>query len=144
MSESDRLLDELIQELVGDDTVPLVHYIKNREDVSEFKIAERLDLGINQIRNMLYRLSNYHLVSFIRKKDRKKGWYIYYWTFNVKQANELMLKLKRKKLDRFRTRLAEISKESLFDFSIAIYFDYFSWLDISDKLKAITVKCDSF
>ena len=41
---------------------------------------------------MLYKLSDEGLVSFVRKKDKKKGWYTYFWTFNPDKALELLQK----------------------------------------------------
>ena len=63
---------ELVEEIAGKDVVELVELIKGKEHVSEFKIAEKLDLTVNQVRNMLYRLYSHNLVSFIRKKDKNK------------------------------------------------------------------------
>jgi transcription initiation factor TFIIE subunit alpha len=45
------------------------------------------------------------LVSFIRRKDKKKGWYIYYWTFNPKRVKGIAFGLKRKRLEKLRERL---------------------------------------
>src|SRR3989344_77257 len=105
MKMTDRLLDELMIELIGEDSLKLIKLIKSRSNVSEFLIAEKLKISINQVRNILYRLQNYNLVTFTRKKDKKKGWYIYYWTFNLKRARELLLESKKNKLERFGKRL---------------------------------------
>jgi len=45
-----------------------------------------MKLTINQVRNILYKLSAEGLVSFIRKKDNRKGWYIYFWTLNTEKC----------------------------------------------------------
>ncbi len=105
MKMTDKLLDELMVELIGEDSLKLIKLIKSRFNVSEFLIAEKLKISINQVRNILYRLQNYNLVTFTRKKDKKKGWYIYYWTFNIKRARELLLESKKNKLERFNKRL---------------------------------------
>ncbi|MBM3228503.1 hypothetical protein FJZ20_01285 [Candidatus Pacearchaeota archaeon] len=47
--------------------------------VNEFIIAKKLNLTVNQIRNILYKASDYGLVSSTRKKDKRKGWYTYFW-----------------------------------------------------------------
>lgn len=99
MRLSNKIVEELVSEIAGGDTIPLVQQIKDKTNVSEFKIAENLKITVNQVRNMLYRLQAHNLVSFIRKKDKKKGWYIYYWTFNQKQARDLALELKKEKLE---------------------------------------------
>jgi len=53
-------------------------------NVNEFDIAKKLELTINQARNILYKLSDEGLVSFTRKKDKKNGgWYTYFWTLDI-------------------------------------------------------------
>lgn len=102
MTLQDKLVEDLLKEIAGSDTIPLVEYIQNKINVSEFKIAEKLVLNVNQVRNMLYRLGQHNLVSSIRKKDKKKGWYIYYWTFHDRQARALVITFKRKKIEKLK------------------------------------------
>ena len=53
----------------------------------KFLIAKKMDLTINQTRNILYKLADEGLVGFIRKKDKKKGgWYTYFWTLRMKKS----------------------------------------------------------
>ncbi len=99
-------MDEIISEVAGADVVPLVKALRNKKNLSEFKLADSIKKEINLTRNMLYRLYDNNLVSFIRKKDKKKGWYIYYWTFNQKRIRDLVKDLKKKKLERLEERLA--------------------------------------
>ncbi len=99
------ITEELVREVAGEDTVKLVGLLRDKENVSEFKIAEKLRLTVNTVRNMLYRLQAHNLVTSIRKKDKKKGWYIYYWTFNSSQARSLVRIVKQRKLERFKERL---------------------------------------
>jgi transcription initiation factor TFIIE subunit alpha len=105
MRLSNKVVEEAIKEIAGEDVLLLVKIIKNKKNVSEFKIAEKANLSVNIIRNMLYRLYHANLVSFIRKKDKKKGWYIYYWTFNMKRIGFLYDEIKKKKLEKLRIRL---------------------------------------
>ena len=108
------IVTELIEEIAGRDVVQLVELIKGKEDVSEFKLAEKLNITVNQTRNMLYRLYSHNLVSFTRRKDKKKGWYIYYWTFDEKKAYNLFLRLKKDKLKHLKDRLENESKGNYF------------------------------
>jgi transcription initiation factor TFIIE subunit alpha len=94
-----------VAQVAGTDVVPLVKILKNKKNVSEFKLAEAMKQEVNTTRNMLYRLYNSNLVSFIRKKDKKKGWYIYYWTFDMKRIKELLWSLKKKRLEMLKERL---------------------------------------
>ncbi len=98
MNPLDKLVDDFISEVIGKDVLELVQYLKKRQNVSEFKLAEHFNLTVNQIRNMLYRMYAHNLVDFTRKKDKKKGWYIYYWDFYLKKAFEAALVHKEKRL----------------------------------------------
>ena len=82
---------------------------------------------------MLYRLYDSNLVSFTRKKDKKKGWYIYYWTFDTKRIKYLSRSLKKKRLASLKERL-EREKQGQFyacenqcirlDFDQAMNFEF--------------------
>lgn len=104
-----REMDDLIVNLAGEDILPLVNLLRGRENVSEFAIAEKLNVTVNQVRNMLYRLHKSNLVTFTRKKDKKKGWYIYYWTLAIKNIKESLFQQKRKQLADFQEKLAKES-----------------------------------
>ena len=76
----------------GKNSSNIVDLLLGKNNVNEFIIAKKLGLTINQTRNILYKLSDEGLVSFIRKKDKKKGWYTYFWTFNEERAFLLLKK----------------------------------------------------
>jgi len=93
-----KLLRDLVEEMAGVDNGRIVDILFKKKDVNEFLIARKMELTINQVRNILYKLSAEGLVSFIRKKDKRKGWYIYYWTLKtekclVKLEQSLMKKI---------------------------------------------------
>jgi len=90
---------EVIEDVIGPDAVPVVKYLADRENVSEFVIAEKTKLDMQSTRNILYRLNSHNVAMYIRKKDRQKGWYISYWTFNKHNVPGLMRKLKEAKVD---------------------------------------------
>jgi len=133
MRLSNDVIEDVIIEVAGADVVPLVRALKNKKNVSEFKLAESIKQEVNTTRNMLYRLHNANLVSFIRKKDKKKGWYIYYWTFDMKRVRYLVHELKKKRLKKLNERL-EREKEGQFfvcpnkcirlDFDQAMNFEF--------------------
>ena len=105
---------EIIEEIAGKEAVALVEYISNKQNVSEFKIAAKLNMSVNQIRNILYKLNSYNLVSSIRKKDKKKGWYIYYWTYNNVHSQAVIKKLRQKKIEKLKRRIEDESNTSYF------------------------------
>ncbi len=107
------VLDELVTALCGEDVLPLMHILWNKNNVSEFKLAEMLNVTVNQTRNMLYRCNEHNLVSFLRKKDKKKGWYIYYWSLNRRSAENALLKFRERQHEEFKQRLGR-EEEGIF------------------------------
>jgi len=105
MSGSHDIIDTVVAQVAGQDVVRLVKALRIRKNVSEFKLAELLKEEVNLTRNMLYRLYNANLVSFTRKKDKKKGWYIYYWTFNTGRVKELLLAMQERQLEKLEERV---------------------------------------
>jgi len=105
MKINNKIVNELITNIIGEDVLPLIDLIRGKKNVSEFKLAEQLNVTVNQVRNMLYRLSAENLVTFQRKKDKRKGWYIYYWTLNNNKVKEALVAFKKKQLSDFKARL---------------------------------------
>src|SRR3989344_6885632 len=100
-------VEETINTVAGQEALPIVKYLKGKKNVSEFIIAQKTKLEVNRVRNMLYKLQNFNLVSYFRKKDRQKGWYISYWTFNPSGIRHLIGRLKTQKLQELKERLAQ-------------------------------------
>jgi transcription factor E len=85
----EKLLKEIIVDFIGSGSEKIVDLLYAKKNVNEFLIAKKLNMTINQTRNMLYKLADRGLVGFIRKKDKKKGgWYTYFWTLNVRKGLE--------------------------------------------------------
>ena len=78
------LLRNVVSAIAGEQASKMVDFIHDKKNVNEFLIAKKLKLTINQTRNILYKLADEGIVSFIRKKDKKKGgWYTYFCTLNI-------------------------------------------------------------
>jgi transcription factor E len=86
-----KFLKKLAEQVAGIQSVKIVELLFDKKDVNEFLIAKKLGLTINQTRNILYKLSNIGMISSIRKKDKRKGWYIYFWTLDVEKALEIVI-----------------------------------------------------
>lgn len=115
MKLSNKIIEEVVSIVAGADTIPLVHILKNKKNLSEFKLADDLESEINLVRNKLYRLYHVNLVSFTRKKDKKKGWYIYYWTFKPKEIKHVLANLKKNRLEKLQERLVRENDNYFFN-----------------------------
>jgi transcription initiation factor TFIIE subunit alpha len=105
MKITNTVVNNVVEETVGKDAVKIVDYLKDRKNISDFKIAESTKLNIQLVRNLLYQLNAWNMVTYIRRKDRLKGWYISYFTFNRAAIKDVMEKVRRDKLERFQERL---------------------------------------
>jgi transcription factor E len=81
---------EVVGNLVGKPAEDIVDLLDSKKYTNEFIIAKKLNLTINQIRNILYKISDYGLVSSLRKKDKKKGWYTYFWKIEELKSLEFL------------------------------------------------------
>lgn len=106
-------LKEIVALTVGKQAEPIAELLKTKSHVNEFNIAKKLDLTINQTRNILYKISNYGLVSSVRKKDKKKGWYTYFWKFEISKCLDFLRDLLKKRIDEVHKQILE-RKKSIF------------------------------
>ncbi len=100
-----KFLKSIVESLINKSSITIIDLLVGKKDVNEFLIAKKLGLTINQTRNILYRLSDYRLVSFIRKKDKRKGWYIYFWTLDVHQSLSLLESKLKVELEQLKNQL---------------------------------------
>jgi transcription initiation factor TFIIE subunit alpha len=133
MKHSKDVEEKVIAAIAGSDVLELVEYLRGKSNISEFIIAEGLNKEINPVRNMLYRLLDANLVTFTRKKDKQKGWYIYYWTYDNSNINHLFWEAKRKRLEFLQENITKEKNTVFFicpsgcirtDFDRAFEFDY--------------------
>jgi len=100
------LLCEYASNIAGQPAAGVVKELHGKKRVNEFLISKKLKLTINQTRNILYRLADEGLVSFIRKKDKKKGgWYTYFWSLEIGKGLQKMHELLMEKIEELRDRL---------------------------------------
>lgn len=114
MRLTQKKIEEIMLSILGEEGLPLIKELSGKENVSEFELADKLKKDIKIVRKMLYLLYNHNLVSFTRKKDKLKGWYIYYWTLLPESIKFNYVKRKRELLARLQQRLEEESKELFF------------------------------
>jgi transcription factor E len=105
---------KVISHLVGENIVDLVIELITQDDYSEFKLAEKLNQDVNATRNLLYRLLEHNLVTFTRRKDKRKGWYIYYWTFQPRDIEQKLIQIKEKELNELKNKIEKEFDHDIF------------------------------
>jgi transcription initiation factor TFIIE subunit alpha len=101
--------------LGGDEYIKVARALLNNENATDEEIASATGLKINIVRRALYDLFGKSLISGIRVKDPKRGWYVYQWKAQADQVEAFLNNRKRKILDRLRRR-AEYEKAHTFYF----------------------------
>ena len=96
-----KFLKDAVTLIAGKQVEEIVDLLDTSKYVNEFIIAKKLGVTINQARNILYKISDFGLVSSIRKKDKKKGWYTYFWKIEILKSLEFIRNDILKKIDQF-------------------------------------------
>jgi len=108
MEITNERIEGVLKQLVPEpEAAKIINYLLDKTNISEFIIAEELDLEIHRTRNLLYKLLDQNIVTFKRKKDKIKGWYICYWDFNEVAINHLEEKLRLETISRLKERLSK-------------------------------------
>jgi len=100
-----KLLRDVFVEVGGKIAEPLVDILDSKKYLNEFLVAKKLDLPINQTRNILYRISEHGLVSSTRKKDKKKGWFTYSWKIEELKSLDFLKSLLNKRLNQIQNQI---------------------------------------
>ncbi|MEK6938634.1 MAG: hypothetical protein AABX04_06320 [Nanoarchaeota archaeon] len=114
MRLNQKKIEEISITILGEAGLPLIRELYGKENVSEFDLAHRTKKDIKVIRKMLYLLYNNNVVGFTRKKDKQKGWYIYYWTLLPESILFLYIKKRKELLESLKQRLEQEGKELFF------------------------------
>ena len=93
-----RFLKEVVILVVGKSAEQIAELLDSEKHINEFTIAKKMDLTINQVRNILYKLADQGLVSSVREKDKKKGWYTYFWKIEVLKSLEFLKSIMEKQI----------------------------------------------
>jgi transcription initiation factor TFIIE subunit alpha len=126
MRLTQKKIEEIVVAILGEDGLPLLKELTGKENVSEFDLATRTKKDIKVIRKQLYLLYNDNLVGFTRKKDKQKGWYVYYWTILQESLKFSYVKRRKVLLAILQERLEEETKEMFFvcpDNCVRLTFD---------------------
>ncbi len=105
-----KFLKEVVIIIVGKQAEPIAELLDSKKHVNEFLIAKKLNLTINQTRNILYKIADHGLVSSIRKKDKRKGWYTYFWKIENLKSLEFLQEMLSKKIENVNNQIK--SKET--------------------------------
>ena len=126
-------IEFVVGQTIGEDAVTLALFLKNKSEISEIEISEKIGLELNRTRSMLYKLHQVNLVKSTRKRDEEKGWYTYYWSFKPEMIPVLIQEIKNTQLDELKNSLSKETGDIRFlcndncvllDFEHALNFNF--------------------
>ena len=100
-----KILRDAVVIVVGKQAEEIADLLNTQKHVNEFLIAKKLKITINQTRNILYKLTDNGLVSNIRKKDKKKGWYTYFWKIEALKSLEFLSQILLKHSEQIKSQI---------------------------------------
>lgn len=105
MSTRNMLIKQVVTEFAGESAYEVVSRLKDDEETTDEAIANDTGLRLNAVRKILYKLYDLHLASYRRTRDKKTGWFVYYWILEPDRIHDLLREKKEKVLERLRQRL---------------------------------------
>lgn len=106
---------EYLKGIVGEEGMPIVEVLLKKNSINEFDLAEAVDMQVNVVRSFLYKLYAKKIVTFTKKRDRKKGWFIYTWKIDVEKIMYELKKEKEFKIRMLRNELKNVKDEQMFE-----------------------------
>ena len=73
----------------GDEYLKVARSLLKAEDATDEEIASSTGLRINMVRKVLYDLFGKSLITGIRVKDERKGWFVYRWRTGRSESTRL-------------------------------------------------------
>jgi len=89
----------------GDEYLKVARSLLKSQDATDEEIASSTGLRINMVRKVLYDLFGKALITGIRVKDEKKGWFVYRWRTRRDEVENFIEGQKRKITERLQQRL---------------------------------------
>lgn len=144
----------------GEEYQRVAKALLSTQDATDEEIASATGMRINIIRKVLYDMFGKALITGIRVKDEKKGWFVYRWRAKNDQVDNFIDNQKKKILERLQKRLEyEESSEFYhcgndqcqrikFDIAIESFFkcptckDNLSMVDNNEIKEALRYKID--
>ena len=95
-----------ISEMIGgDEYLKVARSLLKAEDATDEEIASSTGLRINMVRKVLYDLFGKSLITGIRVKDERKGWFVYRWRSRRGEVENFIENQKKKISERLQQRL---------------------------------------
>ena len=89
----------------GDEYLKVARSLLRAQDATDEEIASSTGLRINMVRKVLYDLFGKSLITGVRVKDERKGWFVYRWRSRRDEVENFIDVQKKKIHERLQQRL---------------------------------------
>jgi transcription initiation factor TFIIE subunit alpha len=96
---------KISQMIGGDEYLKVARSLIKAQDATDEEIASYTGLRINMVRKILYDLFGKALITGVRVKDERKGWFVYRWRSRRDEVENFIEKQKQKIAERLQQRL---------------------------------------
>jgi transcription initiation factor TFIIE subunit alpha len=115
-SELDPTLKNVLIDFGGEDAIKILSVLLklgNNDEITDEKLAEQSSVKLNIVRKILYILNENKLTCFHRQRDKKSGWFVYYWKSCEENLGLLLEERKKQVLEKLSIRL-KFEEDNLF------------------------------
>jgi transcription initiation factor TFIIE subunit alpha len=92
----------------GQDAIKIAHVLQKlgtNEEITDEKLADKSGVRLNIVRKILYILNENKLTSFKRQRDKKSGWFVYYWRHTFDSLPQLLEERRRQVVEKLNIRM---------------------------------------
>ncbi len=86
----------------GEEALNVVKALAQAGTTTDDVIATQANVRLNTARKVLYKLYDHALVTCVRSRDEKTGWFIYHWKLQPDQLDAFVRSRKKKALEQLR------------------------------------------
>lgn len=103
--EFNDLFDSIIYNIAGELGIRVANILSKHNEITDDELANQLDIKVNFVRKVLYKLYENNLASYRRIRDKNTGWFVFYWKLNPEKIYDLIMKRQEKVLNKLSERL---------------------------------------
>jgi len=99
------LITKVAKIVAGEEAARIVDALNALGVAKEDEIAEKTGMRLNDVRKILYKLSERSLVTSRVRRDPQSGWFIYSWRLNPEQVEGYVEDQRRRVVEKLKARL---------------------------------------
>lgn len=109
------VIHDFFVQKIGEEGLELIEILfKSRKYISEFVLAERSGIYVNTVRSLLYKLYEDKIVSYTRKREKSRGWYIYSWMIHLNKLFNILIRIRNSQINGLNSKLEAPAGEQQF------------------------------